>query len=503
MYNNPSAFSAETLALAKSALYSSTSDLSKNVTLATNLSQYDLQGPAKLLYPTITLLRNSIPRNSRLNPGAAVRWRQIAALVGSGFGSMGSVPEGGRAAVMGYSAADLVAPFVSLGEEDRATFEAINSGKGFEDVLALSTLVKLQMLMVKEESMMIGGNASVALGIPTTPTVASAGSGATLPAATYSVIVVALTRDGLANASIAAPLSVTPTKLITGADGATFTLNGGVSNKSVAASQAVTLGQTLSCSVPVVTGAVAYAWFTGVAGSEKLEAITNINSVTFSAPLAGTGIAATAITVDASQNAYGYDGLLSIGAKGTGAYYKSLATGTPGTGTFLTASGTGTINEIDQMLLSMYNNAKISPTVIYVSPSDLANVIKKVLTGTGGAPLLRLNQSAENGDNFSINVGGGVRTYFNPYSHDGGTQIAIKVHPFLPQGTLIAYAERLPTWYQQNGVQAPLQIELRQEYYAIEWPLRTRAREMGVYCEGTLVPYAPFGVGMITNFGNG
>ena len=60
----------ETLGLMKESL-------AKNVTVSTGLTAYDLQAPAKNLYPTITPLRNSLPRVARLNPGDAARWRSI------------------------------------------------------------------------------------------------------------------------------------------------------------------------------------------------------------------------------------------------------------------------------------------------------------------------------------------------------------------------------------------------------------------------------------------
>jgi len=88
----------ETLGLMKDSL-------SKAVTLATGLTAYDLQAPAKNLYPIITPLRNALPRVGRINPGDAARWRTISAIAGSGYESMGWVPEGQRTASMSYSAA--------------------------------------------------------------------------------------------------------------------------------------------------------------------------------------------------------------------------------------------------------------------------------------------------------------------------------------------------------------------------------------------------------------
>ena len=52
--------------------------LAKNVTISTGLTAYDLQAPAKNLFPIITPLRNSLPRVQRQYPGDAARWRTIS-----------------------------------------------------------------------------------------------------------------------------------------------------------------------------------------------------------------------------------------------------------------------------------------------------------------------------------------------------------------------------------------------------------------------------------------
>ena len=217
------------------------------------------------------------------------------------------------------------------------------------------TMRLLQKMMLKEEMAILAGNASLQLGTPATPTLSAAGSGATLPAATYSVIVVALTLEGYRNSSLAA--GVATSKTITGADGKTFMLTGGSSNKSARATQAVTLGQTLSATSPPIPGAVAYAWYVGTAGTETLQAITTINSAAFSAPLSGRPAGGDGDhRRQLHQPELGYDGLLTTALKpGTNAYVNTLATGTAGTGTALTASGRGSVNEIDAMLQKMWD----------------------------------------------------------------------------------------------------------------------------------------------------
>ena len=218
--------------------------LAKNVTISTGLTAYDLQAPAKNLFPIITPLRNSLPRVQRQFPGDAARWRTIASITGSGYDAMGWVPEGQRSASMSYIATPMVAPYVTLGEEDTVTFEAEAAAQGFEDINSTATLRLLQKTMRKEETALLGGNVSRrARHAADADALAPPGTGATLPAATYSVIVVALTFEGYRNSSLSG--GVATSKTITGNDGNTYTLNGGSSTRSANATQAVTLGQTL------------------------------------------------------------------------------------------------------------------------------------------------------------------------------------------------------------------------------------------------------------------
>ena len=273
----------DSLALLKQALAAPNYDLAKSISTATGLVAYDLQAPAKNLYPFVTPIRNVMPRVGG-GTGTATNWRQVNAIIGSGFDAMGWVPEGQRSGQMSYSTSSKSATYVTIGEEDAATFEAISAGREFEDIQARMTFRLLQKMMLKEEMAILAGNASLQLGTPATPSLSASGTGATLPAATYYVKVVALTLEGYQNSSLVG--GVATTKTVTGVDGKTYTLNGGASAISGEASQAVTLGQTLYCTVTPIQGAVAYAWYISTSsGTETLQAITTINSVAVAAPL--------------------------------------------------------------------------------------------------------------------------------------------------------------------------------------------------------------------------
>jgi hypothetical protein len=368
----------------------------------------------------------------------------------------------------------------------------------------------LQKTMRKEETGLLAGNSSLALGVPSTPVLsAPANTSSTLPSGTYSVIVVALTAEGWLNCKGSAAAGFTPSKTITGLDSQTYTLNGGNSNRSANATQAVTLGSTmLAATVGQVTGAVAYAWFVGTAGSETLQAITTINSATFSAPLVTGRQAATTVTGDNSNNAaLAFNGFLVNAFQSTNVI--TQPTGAAGTGTPLTSSGRGSINEIDALLKSMWDSYRIGPTVIFVSSQEQQNITNKVLTNASG-PLLRYDVSATPGQPYAISAGGQIRYYYNPYTGGGmesgpggGDMVPVVAHPDLPPGTLFAHCEKLPEWYQSNEVPNVAEVITRRDYYRIDWPLRTRRREYGIYVEEVLAVYAPFALGLVTNIANG
>lgn len=478
-------------------------NLSKSVTISTGLTYYDLRAPALNLFPTVTPLRNSLPRMQRENPGDAAHWKSVDSIIGSGMPYMGWVPEGKRSASMSYNTSNHTLSYMTIGEEDSLTEEARFAAKGFEDEDALVQLRLLLKMFVKEEAALLVGNQSLALGTPATPTLAAGGSGGTLTTATYSVIVVALTGEGYLNSSLSAGVSTVLT--ITGNDNSTYSLNGGSSQKSAAATQAITTGQVLSCTTTAIAGAAAYAWYVGLAGAEKLQSITTINSATFSVPLNTTRQAATAVTADSSLNAsLAFDGVITTLYKATNSYLNGLVTGTAGTGTPLTSTGNGSVTEIDTMFKSMWDSNMISPTVMYVNSQELKNITKKVLNGSS-APLLRYESEVggAGGSEYRLTAAGVIAFYYNPYTPDGGVKLPIKIHPNLAAGTILTWAEVLPPWYVSNNVPEVAVVQTRQDYYAEIWPKTTRTQFYGVYAQEVLAVYATFAGGIIYNIGDG
>lgn len=486
--------------------------LQKGVTLSTGLTWYDLATPAKNIYPTITPLRNSIPRVKHPRPGDAAHWKQVRALIGSGWDAMGWVPEGQRSGTMSYQTDQLTAPYNTVGEEDFLTFEAEAAAEGFEDENAMVTFRLLQKMMRKEEMGILGGNRTMTLSPPAKPTVsAGATSTGTLGNGTYVVYCVALTLEGWKNSSLSG--GVATSKVITGADGKVFTLYGGSSNKSVASDgQAITLGQTLIATVTPIQGAVGYAWFVGTAGSETLQAITTRATMLLATAIVAGRQPISAITQDCSRNSQlAFDGLLTQMFNPTAsffntptdnqAYIKILPNTADGVGTGLTASGRGSCNEVDDMLKTMWDMFNLGPTVFWVNSQEQKNLTTVCLSNSSG-PLLRYEVPTTPGQAYGIVAGGVIDYYYNPHSADGGYKIPIKLHPDVPPGTIMGWCEKLPPWYQSNEVPNVAEMLLRRDYYRIDWPLRTRQREYGVYAEEALAVYATFALGVITNIAN-
>lgn len=504
------AISDDTLALLKVA-QSNPNDLIKSFTqpstATTGLQAYNLEAPSKKLYPVLTPLRNKIPR---VAGGFAIQanWKAITNINASNVRA--GIAEGKRGGIISHSLSEYLAAFKGFGLENNVTFEANYASKNFEDVKALAVAMTLEATMIQEEKMILGGNASVALGTTPTPTLSTATTGGTLTNATWSVICVALGLEayldvvGINNGSIGqyfnAATAVVPGQITrTNADGTSDTFGGGSAQQSAAATQATTGStSTITATVTAVTGAVGYAWYIGAAGSEKLNQVTTINSCIFTAASdSGAQAASTLAASDNSTCSLEFDGLIYQACKsGSNAYIKKMATGTAGTGTALTSDGAGGIVEFEEAFVYFYNRYRMTPTEIYVSPQELINITKKII-GNGGAPLLKLNANIDS-KTMAIAAGVVVGSYLNKVT---GTEIPLIVHPNLPAGTIFMWAERLP--YPLSNVSNVCQMLMRQDYYQLEWPLRSRKYEYGVYADGVLQHYAPFSMGVISNIANG
>lgn len=483
----------------------------ETVTTATGLVAINLEAPSKGLYPVLTPIRNSLPRVTPGVPyGTQAQWREVTAISGpSALPFAPWIREGQRGARLALTTANRSAPYATIGMDADVTFEAQGAAQGFEDEYAMTAMRLLQQVMIMEEDAILGGNRSVALGVTATPTLSASGSGS-LPNETYSVRVFALTYEGYRR-YVDLATGIYRQVTLTGADGETYVINGGSSGAGTAATQATTGTQNLNCSVTAIAGAAAYAWYVGTAGAERLEAVTTINSVVFSAALAGTGQLLSAVTSPGTDysyndgtggnNAPAFNGLLYSAFASSLAIKTALATGTAGTGTVLSASGRGTITQIDTILKSMWDSFRLSPEVIWVNSQQINDIASKIFGGTAnGALRYSINL---NGNSPEVVAGVGSILYPNLFHAGDKPVIPIRVHPTLPPGTIFFWGQNLPAQYQSANVPMVARVNCRRDYYQIPWPQVTRRQETGVYAEEVLQVYAPFACSVLYNIAAG
>jgi hypothetical protein len=440
----------------------------QSASATTGLTMYDLEAPAKLLYPVLTPLRNSIPRDFT----------------------------GIQTSTQDYSAS-----FKAMGLEDSVDFEADYAARGFDDVKARAVQGLLSSLMIQEERVIVGGNSGLALGTTPTPTLAGSSSGGSLASLTYSVICVALTLEGYFTASVSAS-GVVGRVTRTNTDGSTAVYGGGSAQQSAAATVAVTgPNGSITATVTPVAGAVAYAWFWGAAGAERIGAVTTINSVSITATASGANQLASAVVnagADNSRNTLVHDGLLTMCSNpALGAYRAVMPTGSAGVGTPLTGDNAGGIVEIDVALKYWWDNYRLTPDTIWVHSQEMTNIGKKILQANSSAGQRIVFQQQQG------MIAGGIMVaeYLNKYGMNGPTTLPVKLHPNLPPGTVMFTTQKLP--YALSNVQDVFKIKGRRDYHQIEWPIKTRKYEYGIYTDQVLQHYFPPSMGIITNIANG
>jgi hypothetical protein len=454
------------------------------------LTWYDLEKPSKDLVPVITPLRNAIPRVPAAG-GIQANWRAITG-INVGNATFG-VSEGNRGPVLVTQTKDYYAVYRGYGFDDNATFEATMAADGLDDLKAITMQGLIKALMIQEEKIVIGANTSLALGTTPTPTLSATTTGGSIGSGTQSVICVALTYEGYLGSSLAGGLPLSGTRTL--ADGTTEQVNQGTAIKSANATVSTsTATSTVTASIAPVSGAFGYAWFLGAAGSEKLAQITTVAEAVLTAPAASGAQPATAgFGSDYSQNGLIFDGLFSqILTPGSGSYVATLTNGAT-----LTGDGTGGVVEIDAALQSFWDNYRLAPDTIWVSSQEQRNITRKVLTGGTDAAqrfIINVDQGAVKGGDL-------VTAYLNKYSMNGAQAIPVRLHPNMPPGTVLFTTREIP--YPLSNVSNVLQMRMRQDFFAIEWPRRTRRYEYGIYADGVLQNYFPPAFGLITNISNG
>jgi hypothetical protein len=449
----------------------------------TGLRYFDLRLPAMRLLPVISILRNRIPRVDAPRNSTGLHWK---AITGINTGNvLPGVSEGNRNAPIAQSTAEYFQSFAGLGMENYNTFEAKYSM--MMDAEALARLDALESLINAEERVILGGNASMPLGVAPTPVGATVPTGGALTAQTWSAYVVALTFEGILLASVAGGVATEFVR--TNADGSTDNIQGGSSMRSAISVGVASSGtQSILWKWASVPGAAGYAVYLGTTAggtAARLAAIVTSNEYLQSVNPSGVTQQVSAITADKSANPLVFDGIITqIVKPGSGGTFIS-ANGSP-----LTVNTAGIIEQFEPMFSQLWDKGRLGPTTILINAQTRVKLTQAVLAQNGGAQTnVRLGEG-------SVRTGTQVESVLNPYT---GQFIGLETHPYLPKGTAVLLSERLP--YAVPGVRSPWRIETRQEYYSIKWPYRTRKDEFGVYVDEGLIGMVPFAHAVIQDIG--
>ena len=497
--------------------------LKTTLNVASNMTPYDLMAPAKTLVPWLTPLVESTPRMHRATPGSQAHWKSIINTASSfnrgGAPAMAWINEGQRAPLLALNLSNQNATYASMGVDVNVSYEAESASVGFEDAIAAAHFFSLETLRDKEEVALLGGNNSLTLGTANTPVGSVVTSSGAASSGTYYAACVGLTFEGWYNNQLqfgTTPSSISQQTSITTLDSKVMTVNYGCGQASAVSS--VSSGSSVVVTFTQATpknGEIAYAWYLGTTGSSAsslyFAGITTSPSFTYSASTAPstTTQPLSALTVgdfSANNGSLGggtnqvtaFDGFMTQcwnnnNLTPQNAYVANLK------GAFLTSSGAGSVNEIDTMLISMWNNYKVTVDVLYVNAQELQNITKRILNNNS-APLLRAMIGSESG--FDLVASGVISFYHNPYI-PGGRKIPIIIHPKISPGTIFAQGKVLPQYFKANNTANISEVLARREYYTKEWADVTREYQSGVYVEEVLAVYAPFALGLITGIGNG
>lgn len=478
------------------------------ITTSLGFNFFDLRGPAYMIFPLLTPFIQMIGKAGKVNAGVGTAAHWKATLNPNATFNYVGLIEGQRGPISTPNERDYLATYKELGMDAGETFTAQWAGEGYTDNLADEHFRNLARLRLSEEMMTIWGNSGTAtgnlgfaLGQPPNVSSVTVNSAVGFGANSNIVVgVVAITGQGMnpgGQAGYAAPPSVangiTTSYLRTNADGTSQNVQAGTSPISnISANITVNITgtslQAVNVSIPAMKGAVAYAWYWGVnvgstAASVKIGAITAWPWLVITAAASGTQTgAATGITNDNSYQPTDFDGLATY------SFLNGQWTDMGG-GSF-TPAGNGQVKEIENDLQFFWNNFQTQPDGIWVS-ADVRYSLEQAVIFSATSTNSYIFNMGQNTQADGIVAGFVVSGYKSKYAigPSGSAVIPIRLHPQMPQGTLLYDLSTNP--YPHSKIPASRQFLLQRDYYAIEWPVVTRQWTFGTYIHEVLAHYTP------------
>lgn len=493
-----------------------TKDISLTSPLSTGLVPYDLEAPAKLLFPVLSPVRNGTARVK--GQGITRRIKQITGISNSGTGGVARLSPfmadsttdafAGltlqRPKKISYAGADVTFNYKQMGLSDSVTWSAEFAGQGFQDPRQLSQTSVLMASMLADELAIIGGrgtDAGVYLGAPAAPTFANfavtvrtAGAGETGNTANIANVYLKVTAEGIFGESAASTTAAN-----TGLSAAT----GKVLDITITAGAipAGTTGLVYYLSIDNTTwyryGRSAIWGGTSALGSAAF---------TFNFTGGGTGGAiitgATAPAADTTSSANAYDGLLTVqlDPARSGAIYNMSPIGSAATA--FSTSNPGV--EFQNLFAALYlggvanvtgataggSGVKANPDTIWMHGMDRKQLSDTIKTGASTNPAFIMT-SGQGQD--AIKLGGMVSAIYNEIT---GKLLNINVHPYFNQGTALVMSEQLEI--PNSQVSDTYYYALPQDYMAINWPVIATTYDVSSWWFGALIHAAPMFSGALT-----
>jgi hypothetical protein len=452
-----------------------TPDIQKDFNLSSGMQAYNLEAGAKMLFPVMSPLRNMLPRVS--GKGKQVEYKAITGI--NVNGDQGWVAEGVSGNIVQTSFSDVFAVYRTISQAEKVTFEQQWAGQSFIDSKATAVANLLRSVMIIEEKAILFGQNTVsatnqqapgAVGKCPLPS-ATPVSGGSLAAGTLHVKITAHTGMGqsLPSDDVAVPVND---------------------------------GQAVQVQFPVVEGqpVLGFSVYVSVDGTNFYKVglsnlapgsvlggvVNNVQMTSNGAPVTIVSAPTSGVvppTVDNSANDDAYNGILAQIFGGQGAVKTTL-------------NDKLSIDAIDNHLLNMWSKSYADPDLFLVNGVESTKITKMTLGAANTPYFVMVDNQA------GASAGYRVARYTNPVT---GTEIPVKAHPYLPQGTILTLSTKLPSWYVPSDIPAPIAVDACQDYLEIDYApvYGTRAWPVEVMLYSTLKLYIPLLQGVITGIQQG
>lgn len=455
-------------------------DLQKDWSVSDGFQQYNLEAPAKMMFPQLTPIRNVTPRDS--GSGKQAEYKAVTGINTANL--TGWVAEKTAASVITTATSDIIAVYKSMGLADTVSFEAQWSGRTFMDVKALAVMNLLRATMIVEENNILFGQNTAAASnqqapgaVGNAPTPAGFADNGASPAGNFANVAYYCWETVVTGMGESLPSSASATVTPTAAHSILVT-PAPVSGQPVFGYNFyVNTANTVGTSKKVVAANVQGGFPTGATLNGAGWATNGAPIVLIQIP---TGAAPPA--ADGSADVRAYNGLITQTYGGVGAQLQAL-------------NGTLTTAALDTQFQNMWNNSRADPDAVYCNSQESVKISN--LTFGAGAPYFVV---PEGGQNAGVAGFRAAKLINKPT----GTEVPIRVHPTIPQGFMFFLSSKMPPWYVPSEIPNVFDLSLVQDYVEIDYPPTSSNPfwQVEVRSYGTLRVYLPLLQGAISGISN-